>query len=120
MILRVCVVIPTFNNSRSISEVVKDVLTSTAHPVLVVDDGSETPVVNCLYSWEVRQALESGRVRVVRLERNAGKGAALKCAIEDCVSHGFTHMVTLDADGQHHGYEIKKLTELAKLHPWDL
>src|SRR3954471_12736173 len=106
MILRICVVIPTFDNSRTISETVKDVLLNTPFPVLVVDDGSETPVANVLYSWEVRNALEEGRVRVVRFEKNCGKGAALKYAIGDLVARGFTHMFTMDADGQHHGYEI--------------
>jgi predicted LPLAT superfamily acyltransferase/glycosyltransferase involved in cell wall biosynthesis len=120
MILRICVVIPTFNNARTISEVIKDVLLTTALPILVVDDGSETPVENVLYSWDVRGALEAGRVRVVRFEKNQGKGAALKFAIGDLVSRGFTHMFTMDADGQHHGYEITKLTELAQKHPWDL
>ena len=120
MILKLCVVIPTYDNSRTVSEVVKDVITHTQFPILVVDDGSHTPAANFLYSWEVRQALESGRVRVVRFENNRGKGAALKYAIGDCVEHGFTHMVTMDADGQHHASEIAKLTDLAKKHPWDL
>jgi predicted LPLAT superfamily acyltransferase/glycosyltransferase involved in cell wall biosynthesis len=120
MILRICVVIPTFDNSRTISEVVKDVVMTTPHSILVVDDGSETPVSNVLYSWDVRQALEEGRVRVLRFEKNQGKGAAIKFAINDLVQRGFTHMVTMDADSQHHGYEISKLTELAKKNPWDL
>lgn len=120
MILRVCVVIPTFDNSRTISEVVKDVVNLTPYPVLVIDDGSETPVANVLYSWDVCNALESGRVRVLRLEKNSGKGAALQYAIQDLVTRGFTHMVTMDGDGQHHGYEIDKLVSLAKENPWDL
>lgn len=120
MILRICVVIPTFDNARTISEVVKDVLISTPFPVLIVDDGSETPVANALYSWEVRGALEEGRVRVVRFEKNHGKGRALQFAIGDLVALGFTHMFSMDGDGQHHAREILKLTELAKDHPWDL
>lgn len=120
MILRLCVVIPTFNNQTTISGVVKDVVTKTQFPVLVVDDGSETPVGNYLYSWEVRQALEEGRVRVVRFEKNRGKGAALQYAIKDLVAHGFTHMLTMDGDGQHLASEIAKLVDLARRHPWDL
>ena len=120
MILRVCVVLPTYNNSRSISEAVKDVIVNTPFPVLVVDDGSDIPVTHSLYSWEVRKALEAGRVRVVRFEKNRGKGSALRFAIGDLAALGFTHMMTMDADGQHFAREIQKLVDLAKAYPWDL
>lgn len=120
MILRLCVVIPSFDDARTISEVVKDVVTATPFPVLIVDDGSETPVSHVLYSWEVRQALEEGRVRVVRFEKNRGKGAALQAAIDDLVSRGFTHMVTMDGRGPIPAREILKLVEEGKKNPWDL
>lgn len=120
MILRVCVVVPTFDNPRTISSVVKDVVTTTPFPVLIVDDGSETPVENVLYSFEVKQALEEGRVRIVRFQKNRGKGLALQFAIKDLIDRGFTHMFTIDGDGQHLAREIPKLVEIAKQHPWDL
>lgn len=120
MILRVCVVVPTFNNPRTISSVVKDIVKKTKFPVLIIDDGSETPVTNVLYSYEVREALEEGRVRVLRFEENRGKGIALQFAIEKLISEGFTHMFSVDGDGQHLAAEIPKLVELAKRHPWDL
>lgn len=120
MILRLCVVIPSFNDARTISEVVKDVVTTTPFPVLIVDDGSETPVSNALYSWEVRQALEEGRVRVLRFEKNEGKGAALRAAINELVERGFTHMLTMDATGYYSAREILKLNEVGKKNPWDL
>jgi predicted LPLAT superfamily acyltransferase/uncharacterized protein (DUF2062 family) len=120
MILRISVVIPIFDNSRTISEVVKDVLLSSSFPVLIVDDGSQNPVANSLYSWDVRKAIESGRVRVERFEKNQGKGAALRFAIHKLASEGYTHMLTMDGDGQHFAREIHKLVDLAKAHPWDL
>ncbi len=120
MILRVCVVVPTFDNPRTISSVVKDIVIKTQFPVLIVDDGSETAVTNVLYSYEVREALEEGRVRVVRFEKNRGKGAALQYAIDDLVSRGFTHMFSVDGDGQHLAREIPKLVEIAKQNPWAL
>ena len=120
MILRVCVVIPTYNNSRAIAKVLKDVLTTTLFPVLVIDDGSDSAVANSLYSWEVRQALEEGRLRLHRFEKNRGKGAALRFAIQDLTLHGYTHMLTMDGDGQHVAKEIAKLVDVAREHPWDL
>jgi predicted LPLAT superfamily acyltransferase/uncharacterized protein (DUF2062 family) len=120
MILRACVVIPTFNNPRTISKVLKDVVTNTEFPVLVIDDGSETAVENVLYSFEVRQALEDGRIRLHRFAENRGKGAALRFAIEDLVARGFTHMVAMDGDGKHLAREIQKLVKIGKVYPWDL
>lgn len=120
MILRICVVVPTYNNPNTISDVLKDIVTQTPFPVLVVDDGSDTPVTDRLYSWDVRQAMEAGRIRVVRMEKNRGKGAALQFAIRDLSAEGFTHMLTIDGDGQHKAREAAKLAEMAKSHPWDL
>lgn len=120
MILRVCVVVPTFNNPRTISKVLKDVVVNTSFPVLVIDDGSETAVENVLYSFEVRQALEEGRIRLIRFSENHGKGASLQIAIDTLVASGFTHMVTMDGDGKHLGREIHKLVKLGKAYPWDL
>lgn len=120
MILRVCVVVPTYNNPRTISKVLKDVVVNTSFPVLVIDDGSETAVENVLYSFEVRQALEEGRIRLIRWSKNRGKGAALQVGIDTLVASGFTHMVTMDGDGKHSGREIHKLVKLGKAYPWDL
>lgn len=120
MIMRVCVVIPSFDDARTISEVVKDVVRSTPFPVLIVDDGSETPVSHVLYSWDVRQALEIGRVRVLRSPRNRGRGAAIQTAITELLSQGFTHMLTMDASGRHGAHEIMKLIEEGKSHPFSL
>lgn len=123
MILRVCIVITTYSDSRSrsnISEIVRDVVQMSPFPILIVDDGSETPVEDSLYPWSVREAIEQKRVRVVRFERSQGKGAALQFAIAELVKQGFTHMLTVDADGQHPASEIHKLVEAGLQHPWDL
>ncbi|MBX3022102.1 MAG: DUF2062 domain-containing protein [Bdellovibrionales bacterium] len=120
MILRVCVVIPCFNNPRTISSVLKDVVNKTSYPILVLDDGSETPVTNVLYSFEVRQALEQGRLRVVRFDENRGKGAVLRYAIQDLMAKGFTHMLTMDGNGRQLASQIPKLTRAAAAHPWAL
>ena len=120
MILRICVVIPTFDNPRTISRVTRDVVLSVPYPVLIIDDGSETPVTSNLYSFEVKEAIERGRVRVVRFEKRLGKGAALRYALRDLAASGYTHMMTLDADGRHLGRELKTLTDQTRAHPWDL
>lgn len=120
MILRLCVVVPTFDNPKSISGVIKDIVTKTPYNVLVVDDGSEISVENCLVSFEVREAMMSGRVRLHRFDENRGKGAAIQYAIQFLVARGYTHMLTMDGDGQHLASEIEKLVDIARANPWDL
>lgn len=120
MLLRTSVVIPYFDHPRTISQVLRDVVIHTDYPVLVVDDGSETPIDRVLYSFEVREALEQGRLRILRFSKRRGKGAALTAAARDLVQRGFTHMLTLDGDGRHLASELQKLVEVGREHPWDL
>lgn len=119
MIIRTCLCIPTFNNEQTIASVVDDCLTLTDFPVLCIDDGSARPVRDAL-SAAATQALASGRLRIVRHDENRGKGAALQTAFHEAVSRGFTHLLTIDGDGQHLVREAFKLLELAKKHPDDL
>ncbi len=93
---------------------------SQRYPLLILDDASENPVTHALYSFEVREAIESGRVRVIRFETRQGRGGAIRYAIKDLAAAGFTHMLVLDGDGRYAPEELVKLTDAAKLHPWDL
>jgi predicted LPLAT superfamily acyltransferase/uncharacterized protein (DUF2062 family) len=122
MILRIRVAIPTYNNPSTIAEVTLRTLRETPFPVHVIDDGSERGVSEILDSAgeEVMAALASGRLVVSRIPVNRGKGAAIQFAIADAVMEGFTHLVTLDGDGQHHPREAMRLAEVAKAYPWDL
>jgi glycosyltransferase involved in cell wall biosynthesis len=71
--LRVSVVIPVFNEGSTVAEVVRRVLAGgRAEEVLVVDDGSTDGTFAAL------SALEDPRLRILKHERNRGKGAALR------------------------------------------
>lgn len=64
-------------------------------PVLVVDDGSGAE-----YGGIFKKAQQAG-AWVVSYADNCGKGYALKTGISWAVQHGYTGVVTADADGQH-------------------
>jgi glycosyltransferase involved in cell wall biosynthesis len=66
-------------------------------PVWVVIDGSSDG------SGEAAQALaaDDAGLRVLRLPRNAGKGAAVLHGLRAASAAGYTHALTMDADGQH-------------------
>lgn len=121
MILKICLCIPCYDNPGTITQVVTDALQLTRFSVLVVDDGSQQPVLELLQgNATAAAALADGRLRVLRQTSNQGKGVAIRAAIADCTAHGFTHLLTVDGDGQHVVSEAPKLVELALQHPWDL
>jgi predicted LPLAT superfamily acyltransferase/glycosyltransferase involved in cell wall biosynthesis len=115
--LRILLCIPTYNNPRTIRQVVSDALELTSLSVLVVDDGSAEPVPPQLAGED---ALASGRLNVLRLGPNRGKGVALQTAIRWALEHGFTHLLSVDGDGQHLLSEADKLIQLAVQKPWSL
>jgi len=97
-----CVVIPTYNNEKTLEKVVQDVLAVTGD-VIVVNDGStdSTPLI-----------LEKFRnMRVVSYARNQGKGYALKKGFELAVQEGYQYAITIDSDGQHDAKDIAAFIE---------
>jgi uncharacterized protein (DUF2062 family) len=98
-----CIVIPCFDNAATVAGVAR---AARAHcPVLVVDDGSAVPVgqlPDCM---------------VIRLERNSGKGAALRAGFKKVFELGFTHAITMDADGQHFAEDLPKFLATAQAQP---
>ncbi len=98
-----CVVIPCFNHAATVTTVARAAL---AHcPVVIVDDGSTVPVA------------ELPGCTVVRLERNSGKGAALRAGFKRAVELGFSHAITMDADGQHFAADLPKFLARAEVQP---
>ena len=90
---RVLVVIPAWNEERTVADVVCEV--RGARPdvdVLVVDDGS----------WdETATVARSAGARVCRLPFNLGVGGAMRTGYRYALRHGYDVVVQVDADGQH-------------------
>ena len=109
--VRVCAVIPTFDNPMTIARVVGDVGRHVCE-VLVVDDGS---------GEEGRRAVEElarrGAARVVRRDTNGGKGAAVKTGLRAARDLGFSHALQIDADGQHDPADIPEFLARSAAQP---
>jgi glycosyltransferase involved in cell wall biosynthesis len=88
--------IPSYNTG---SLVLRTVQQARQHwqPVWVVVDGSTDGSAEALE----RLAAGDPDLRVLRLPRNRGKGAAILYGLEAAAAAGFTHVLTMDADGQH-------------------
>ncbi|OBS09419.1 glycosyltransferase family 2 protein [Acidihalobacter prosperus] len=107
--MKVFAVIPAYNEVRTLSELVAGARAHVDH-VVVVDDGSSDGTAESL------QPLPDG-VTLLRNAGNRGKAAALWRGFRHALEAGATHVVTLDADGQHRPEDIPRL--LAALKPDD-
>lgn len=90
------VLIPSYNPGARLAATIADALEHWA-PVWVVDDGSSDG--STAEAQEI--ARRDPRVHVIVRPRNGGKGAAVATGIEAALAAGFTHVLTMDADGQH-------------------
>src|SRR5438093_9734147 len=83
---RACILIPTYDNGRTLADVVERAR-ETGLDVLVVDDGSGDRTSEILASI--------AGIVVHRHPRNLGKGAALKSGFRLADELGYTHAITL-------------------------
>lgn len=104
----ICVVIPVYNNEKTIGDVVRRSLENCAD-VIVVNDGSTDSTGEILHNI-------SG-INIVEYAENQGKGYALKCGFRKALSLGFTYAITLDGDGQHYPEDIPNFLKANTEHP---
>lgn len=97
--LNCAVIIPTYNNGRTIRDVISQVLKYTAD-VIVVDDGCTDDTKEILASFG------STVKHVLTHPENMGKGRALLDGLRLAKSLGFTYAITIDSDGQHYPSDI--------------
>ncbi len=107
-----CLAIPIYDHGDSIAEVVES-LAKYDLPCLIVDDGSGESTRQQLDLLEERYHW----VEVVHHVRNRGRGAALRTAYEGAAARGRTHVIQLDADGQHDSADVPRFLEAAKAQP---
>lgn len=97
------VVIPAFNEEKSISKVIQDVRAHIRNAsILVVDDGSQDSTA---------EIAKSMSVNVVSLPFNVGVGGALRVGFLYAQRNSFSQVLQVDADGQHRASEAKSLLD---------
>jgi len=90
-----CVIIPTYNNEKTLAKLIDDVLIYTNQKdVIVVNDGATDSTSHIL-------ELYKNKITIVGYSNNVGKGNALKLGFKTAIEKGYTNAITIDSDGQH-------------------
>ena len=107
-----CIIIPHYKHDALFARFLPKLL-SLGLPCIVVDDGSDLETVERLSAL----LQPHPNFHLVRHQRNRGKGAAVITACYHAGNMGFSHVLQLDADGQHNIDDAQTLLDYAHAHP---
>ena len=105
------VVMPIYNEQDTVAEALRRVLAQRpVQEVIAVDDASSDR------SWEMLQSVAAGepRLKLLRHDRNRGKGAALRTGLRKSLEDGFEWAFSMDGDGQHRPGDLPIFLECAE------
>ena len=94
---RVCVIIPTYNNAKTLGHIISGVSEFTSH-IIVVNDGSVDETEQVLASFPL--------VHKISYQKNIGKGWALRKGLALATELEYDYAITIDSDGQHFAKDI--------------
>jgi len=116
---RLLVVIPVYNHYKKITAIIEKI-NSFNLPCLLLDDGSDDITQHTLQD-AIKAKLElqntTAKNILIRNPINRGKGAVVCEGILYAQQHHYTHVLQVDADGQHDLNDIPEFLEASRLHP---
>ncbi|WP_417943053.1 DUF2062 domain-containing protein [Flavobacterium sp. RS13.1] len=92
-----CVIVPTYNNQKTLKKVLDSVLNFT-QDVIVVNDGSTDKTFTILKQYP--------QLTQIHHPKNLGKGRALRNGFRKAIEMKFEYAITIDSDGQHFASDI--------------
>lgn len=95
--LKVCVIVPTYNNHKTLKRVLDSVLDYTSN-IIVVNDGSTDTTVQILEDYT--------HLVQIHHPKNVGKGKALRSGFKKALELNYNYAITIDSDGQHFASDI--------------
>ena len=106
--LNCCVIIPTYNNEQTISNVISDVLTFTSN-IIIISDGATDSTNEILKKFN--------HIHIISYSPNRGKGIALRTGIKYVQEKNYRYAITIDSDGQHFADDIPVFIDKIEQNP---
>lgn len=104
-----CVVlIPTYNNEKTLKKVIDSVRQYSPN-IMVVNDGSTDSTPHIL--------AQEKDLHIISYTENRGKGYALKTGLREAINLGYKYAITIDSDGQHYAEDIHVFVNEIKENP---
>ena len=106
------IVIPVYNHPHYLADLVQH-LSQFQYPIILVNDGSDAACTAILRQLAQHNAL----VDLVEHPENLGKGQAVITGLQHAAQLGMSHVLQIDADGQHCWDDVAKFIALSQQHP---
>lgn len=91
--MKALIIVPAFNVSNKLQFVLKD-LQKFKEDTIIINDGS---------SDNTEQIIKNEGFNLINHKKNRGMGSAIKSGIKFGIANNYTHIITMDGDGQHDG-----------------
>lgn len=111
------VLIPSFNSGPKLAETVRAARARWPDVWVVVDGSTDGSAAPLLAEAEAEGEAGAPGLRVLLLPENRGKGAVVLHGLREAVAAGFTHALTMDADGQHPAERIPAFMAASRADP---
>lgn len=109
----VLAVVPVFNHGEMIAATTQGILKHGIH-CLLVDDGSHA---DCAAVLDALVRDDPVGLSLLRLDSNRGKGGAVMAGLREASRRGHSHVLQIDADGQHRTDDIPGFIADARSNP---
>ncbi len=100
--LGIAVIVPTYNNHKTLQRVLDGMLAYTDQ-IIVVNDGSTDGTSQILTAYP--------QLHHITFPENKGKGMALRSGLKKAKDLGFKYAITIDSDGQHYASDLPIFVE---------
>jgi glycosyltransferase involved in cell wall biosynthesis len=106
-----CVIIPTYNNDRTLEAVILGVLAFTDQ-VIIINDGSTDGTAQIIEKFP--------NLTAIHFKKNKGKGFAIRQGFREAIKLEYSYAITIDSDGQHLPGDLPKFIEHIENEPESL
>jgi len=103
--MKYCVIIPTYNNEKTLEGVISDVLRITKD-IIIVNDGSTDSTSAIIDKFN--------NLKIISYSHNRGKGYAIRQGFRAAAGAGYDYAITIDSDGQHFPSDIDVFVKKAE------